>query len=138
MRQWFDGLRRKFQTWMIGRYGIDELSRTLLWAGIIIMFLSCIRVLRFFYPLAWILIIFSYFRAFSKNIIKRSRERDKFLRATSKIRSRFSVYKKMWKDRKTHNYYRCPGCKTMIRVPKGKGKIAITCTKCRTQIIKTT
>lgn len=138
MKNWLDNVRRRFQTMMIGRYGTDELSRTLLWTGIFIMFISCIPVIRFLYPFSWIFIIYAYFRTFSKNIVKRSRERDNFLRATSKFRSKFSLYKRIWKDRKTHNYYKCPKCKAMIRVPKGKGRIAITCTKCRNEIIKTT
>lgn len=138
MKNWFRGLNRRFETMMIGRYGTDELSRTLLWAGIILMLFSCFVKIPFIYPIAWILVIYSYFRAFSKNIIKRSREREQFMRATAKIRSKISVFKRRWKDRKTHNYYKCPKCRTMIRVPKGKGKIAITCPKCRNEIIKTT
>lgn len=138
MKNWLQNLNRRFETMMIGRYGTDELSRTLLWAGIILMLVCCFVKVPFLYPLSWVLVIYAYFRSFSKNIIKRSRERDKFMRSTAKIRSKFSMLKRRWKDRKTHNYYRCPKCKTMIRVPKGKGKIAITCPKCRNEIIKTT
>lgn len=138
MRNWLDRMSRKIQNFMIGRYGTDEFSRFLLWTGIICMFFSCIKPLRFLYIPAWAVVIWAYFRVMSKNIIKRSRERDKYLRMTEKIRSKFSVYKKMWRDRKTHKYFKCPNCKTFIRVPKGKGKIVITCTKCRNEIIKRT
>ncbi len=142
MRKWFDNLSRKLSNWMIGRYGTDELSRCLIWTGIVFLVLSMfIRVqgvASIFNLIAWILVIYAYFRVLSRNIVKRSRERDKFLRLTSGIRSWFSVLKKRWRDRKTHNYYRCPKCKTYIRVPKGRGKIAITCPKCREEFIKTT
>lgn len=138
MRNWLDKMSRKFQNFMIGRYGTDELSRFLLWVGIICMFLSWIAPLRFLYLPAWIVVIWAYIRVMSKNIIKRSKERDKYLRMTSKVRARLSIYKKMWKDRHSHRYFKCPNCKTFIRVPKGKGKIVITCTKCRNEITKTT
>lgn len=142
MKQWFENLARKLQSKMIGRYGTDELSRFLLWTGVALMVISWFikqdAGRNGIYLIAWILVIVAYFRTFSKNIIKRSRERDIFLRLTAKIRSRFSLYKRMWKDRKTCNYYRCPKCKTMIRVPKGKGKIIITCKVCRNEITRTT
>lgn len=142
MRKWFDNLSKKLSNWMIGRYGTDELSRCLIWTGIVFLLLSMFvrvqAVASLFNLFAWILVIYSYFRVLSRNIVKRSKERDKFLRLTSGIRSWFSVFKKRWLDRKTHNYYRCPKCKTYIRVPKGRGKIAITCPKCREEFIKTT
>ena len=138
MRQWFDKMGMKFRNWMVGRYGTDELSRCLTWVAVGLMLLSCISALRFLYIPSWIIIIWAYFRVFSKNIYKRSKERDTYLRITGKIRNKFSLLKRMWHDRKTHKYFKCPSCKTMIRVPKGKGKIAITCTKCRNEIIKTT
>ena len=33
----------------------------------------------------------------------------------------------------THNYFSCPNCRTVLRVPKGKGRIQITCAKCGTR-----
>lgn len=138
MRQWLEKLGRKMSAFMIGRYGTDELSRFLVFTGLGVMLLSWIPVLRILYPISWVLIVIAYFRSFSKNIIKRSAERDRFLRRTSKIRGKFNVWKRMWHDRSTHSYFKCPNCKTLVRVPKGKGRIAITCTKCRTEFIKTT
>ena len=35
-----------------------------------------------------------------------------------------------------HKYYHCPQCSKMLRVPKGKGKIAISCPKCKEKFIK--
>jgi len=138
MKQWLENLNRKMQQWMIGRYGTDELSKFLSCVGLALLIISLFKPVRIIYILAWIIIFYSYFRCFSKNIIKRSRERDVYMRYAGKIKSWFFVRKRMWKERSTHRYFRCPECKTMIRVPKGKGKIAITCTKCRHEIIKTT
>ena len=35
---------------------------------------------------------------------------------------------------KEHKYFTCPNCKTVCRVPRGKGKIVITCPKCGGEI----
>jgi len=42
------------------------------------------------------------------------------------------------KDSRTHKYYKCSTYKTTLRVPKAKGKIVITCPKCREKFVKNT
>ncbi|WP_419052901.1 hypothetical protein [Collinsella stercoris] len=42
--------------------------------------------------------------------------------------------KKMWKERKTSHFLKCPNCGQIMSVPKGKGKIRVTCPKCHTKI----
>jgi len=115
---------------------MDELSRALAVAGAILIILSLIPALRYIYILAWIVIIYTYYRCFSKNIYRRNQERDWFLKKTRKVRSRINVYRKMWIERKTHKYFRCASCHSFVRVPRGKGKIAIRCTKCSNEMIK--
>jgi len=39
---------------------------------------------------------------------------------------------------KTHRYYRCPGCRQRLRVPRGRGNIVITCPKCHREFTKRT
>lgn len=136
MKQRLEELKRKLQYWMVGRYGMDELSRVLMWAGIGFILLSFIPALRYLYILAWIVLIYTYYRCFSKNIYKRNQERMAYLEATKKFRGRINIYKKMWSEKNTHRYFRCPNCKTFVRVPKGKGKIAIRCTKCGNEMIR--
>ena len=136
MKTWFENMGRKMQVWMIGRYGMDEFSRTLLWIGVVCIVLSWFPHLSGFSTLALLILIYTYFRCFSKNIAKRSMERDWYIRHTSKISAKTNIYKRMWRERKTHRYFKCKSCKTYVRVPKGKGKIAIRCTKCGCEMIK--
>lgn len=78
------------------------------------------------------------FRTFSKNITKRSMENYKFAMFMSPVYSWFKRLQRSIRDSKTHKYYKCPSCKATLRLPKGKGKILITCPKCRNEFTKKT
>lgn len=121
---------------MQGRYGMDQFGRTLFGATMICLVLSIIFGGSFLYTLGMVLIVYSYFRMFSRNHAKRYAENQKYLQLTATVRGKFAKFKRENAQRKTHHIYRCPNCKQKIRVPKGKGKIAITCPKCRTEFIK--
>lgn len=138
MKNFFSNLSAKMQQWMAGRYGSDELSRTISIVALIGLFLSCIPSLRFLYLPTIILWIWAMFRCYSRNIQKRRSERNAYLRFTGRIKGWFSLKKKAWKERKTYRYFRCKQCGTVLRVPTGKGKIKITCAKCRSEIVKKT
>lgn len=138
MKDYMEKIRRNLQHWMIGRYGTDELSVFLFSIGIVILLISAFVDVRFLSIPAWIILIYGYYRCFSKNISARSKERDFYIRTVSPVKRKFQLYQRIWRDRKTHRYFKCPNCKKMIRVPKGKGKIEISCTNCRSKMIKTT
>jgi len=123
---------------MYGRYGYDELSQFLAFSGIILLFLACIPFLRFLNFLAFILVIWAYARALSKNIYKRQMERYKYLEIKNKVRQKFTLRRNIWRERKTHKYYKCPRCKAFVRIIKPeKGKIIIIqCPKCGQEIKK--
>ena len=44
-------------------------------------------------------------------------------------------WKRQWHEYRTYRYLICPQCSQRLRVPRGKGKIKVTCTKCRNQFI---
>jgi hypothetical protein len=76
--------------------------------------------------LSYILMIWAIFRMLSRNTYKRYQENRKFLQFTGRM-----------KDRE-HRYFDCPKCRQMVRVPRGKGKISITCPRCREKFVKKT
>ena len=131
--------RDKLMRFMAGRYGQDQLGKFLNIAVIVIFvisivfsFLSGISVVfglisSFLYFCALALLLYNYYRMFSRQIYKRTAENQKFLNAKAHM-----------KQRKTHCFFKCPKCKTKVRVPKGKGKICITCPKCKDEFIKIT
>ena len=131
---WFRQLGAKLRAamghFMMGRYGTDKLNTAILGAGVIACIISMF-VKRPAADLALTLIAYGFmfwalFRTFSRNTYKRYQENRKYLQFMDRI-----------KDRQ-HRYFNCPRCRQVVRVPRGKGKIAITCPKCKEKFIKKT
>ena len=117
------------QRFMAGRYGTDRLNITMLVVGCVLCFVQVFTpdgVDVVLMILSEVLLILSLLRCFSRNTYKRYNENRKFLLLIDRIKDR------------DHRYYTCPKCRQTVRVPKGKGKIAITCPKCREKFIKKT
>lgn len=132
-------MREKLARFMYGRYGVDSFGKGTLMMAIVFIILSWFtnaQIGSMLSLLSWILIIYSYFRMFSRNIYKRSAENQAYLNKTYKLRCFFAKQKNMMAQRKTHHIYKCPTCKQKIRIPKGKGRIEIRCPKCNTTFIK--
>ena len=76
------------------------------------------------------------YRMFSRNISRRTEENYKYYAVKDRIRNKFSGLKDQWDNRKLYHYYRCPQCRQKLRVPRGRGRIQISCPRCGTQFIK--
>lgn len=135
-------MRDKFNKFMQGRYGVDDLSRFTMGAALVLIIVAMFAnifnrsVGSVFDFLGIAAIVYAYFRIFSRNIQQRYAENQKYLQMTSKFRLRFNKEKNLMKQRKTHHIYSCPGCGQKVRIPKGKGKIEIECPKCHTKFVK--
>ena len=129
-------MKEKLARFMAGRYGVDYLGRFTIIAGLVALLLTGWTRSSLLNLLAWVLIIYSYYRMFSRNVYKRTQENQWYLNKTYKIRCFFARQKNMLAQRKTHHIYKCPTCKQKIRIPRGKGKIEIRCPKCNTTFIK--
>ena len=130
LRQFMAKLSVGYRNFMAGRYGTDRLNMVILSVGLVASLLS---VLIKFAPVNLVLFFLSYgmmfwaiFRTLSRKTYKRYQENRKFLQLMGRM-----------KDRE-HRYFDCPKCRQMVRVPKGKGKIAITCPRCREKFVRKT
>ena len=125
-----------FRRFMTGRYGIDQFSIALLVSSILL------AIIFYFFPYKFIrviylgLIIYTYFRIFSRNINKRYRENYKFMKLWNPVRKKWNQWIIQFKSRKTYKFFKCSFCGQKIRIPKGKGKIRITCPKCKNTMIR--
>lgn len=138
MKNFFRNLGYKLQGFMQNRNGNDELNRFLVFASLFFFLLSLIRPIHFLYYIGLAVLVLTIFRALSKNIYRRQTERNKYLEIKGKVLSQFGTLKNMWRDRKTHRYFKCPSCKTTVRIkipPKG-ATISLKCPKCGMAIIK--
>lgn len=129
-------MKERMQRFMAGRYGNDQLNQFIFIVAIISMVLEIITRQSLFYILTLVLLILAYVRVFSRNINKRYEENMKFLQKKDAILNKFRKQKYYAAQRRNFHIYTCPQCKQKIRIPKGKGKISITCPKCRTSFIK--
>ena len=130
-----NGLRERFQRFMVGRYGHDSLNQSMAVAALVLMILGMFGP-RLFSWLAMALLVAVYFRMFSRNIPARSQENAKYYYLRTQVQKRLAQYKTRWAQRKYYRYYRCPHCHQQLRVPRGRGKIEITCPKCHTEFVK--
>ena len=121
---------------MQGRYGQDAFTRFLLGAMLACVVLNLLVGSRFLSIMAWTLLIYAYFRLFSRNHAARYAENQRYLNATAKLRYWFDQQKRLKEERQYHHIYVCPKCRQKIRIPKGKGKIMVRCPKCRHEFQK--
>ena len=129
-------MREKLQRFMMGRYGTDNFSRFLLFLWIVLWVIDLFINSTILSALSLAVLIYTYYRIFSRNIPKRYQENMKYLSIKNKFLYKFRSEKAMMKDRKTHHIYKCPTCRQKIRIPRGKGRICITCPKCKTEFTK--
>lgn len=131
-----DKLREKFMRFMAGRYGTDSFSKFLLVICLLCLVINMIFRIPALYLVGLAILVYCYFRMFSRNYAKRSAENAFYLKRTEGIRRFFRKQKSHSQIRKTHHLYKCRKCGQMIRIPKGKGRIEITCPKCKYSFVK--
>lgn len=129
---------QKLQAFMQGRYGADQLTLALLISSIIISFITAFIRVPFLPLLSYVPLIFGIYRTLSKNRSKRYNENRIFMNKWTPIQRKLVQKKNQFKERKTHKYYKCKACGKMLRVPKGKGNIRITCPACKHSFSKRT
>ena len=115
---------------MEGRYGSDKLNTAILVAALVLVlvytFLPLGLVKTVLWILSYVLMFWAIYRMLSRNTYRRYQENRRFLQFVDGIRDR------------EHRYYDCPNCRQRVRVPRGKGKISISCPKCREKFVRKT
>lgn len=117
----------KVAQFMMGRRGFDQFSKDLSIFALVLILLDMILPWKadILSTLGMLVIVYSYFRAFSKNLGKRQEENNWYC---TYVGNRIRAY--LQRDRKNYTYFKCPTCKQSLRAPKGRGKIRVTCSRC--------
>lgn len=139
MRNFFYRITNAMARFMYGRNGTDQLNLALLVVYLIVCVLQMVfaRVKAAMVVLNLLSIALAalvLFRVFSRNLARRRAENARFLSWWLPLKNRAAGVRQRRQD-KAHKYFTCSGCKTICRVPAGKGKIEITCPKCGKKII---
>ena len=122
-------IRNALHRFMDGRYGNDQLNLFLI---VFYLVLYLLFALTGFEPLYWVCLVcvfVSLFRLLSRNIAARRRENAQFMRLVGPAVQWFRFQRTIHRD-KDHRYFKCPNCGQQLRVPRGKGKITVTCRSC--------
>lgn len=128
-----------FYRLMYGRNGMDQLGLAMIWGGLILDIVTMLvarqsAILgKVFYWVGIALWIAVLFRIFSRNVTRRQEENSRWLALTWRMKNGRQEAKERRADTE-HKYFTCKNCKTICRVPAGKGKIVITCPKCGKEI----
>lgn len=127
-------MRDKFRNMFMGRQGMDEFSKFMFWSGLSQIALSCLltkplngALSSLFFFFGMFMLIFSFVRAFSRKLQQREMENMVYLRWLDKKRRERQAAKERRSQRKDFCFFKCPGCRQYLRVPRGKGKIHINC-----------
>lgn len=131
-------MRERLLQFMDGRYGIDHLNKSLSKISVVCLVFSLLFHTLFWYLIALLALGYSYFRMFSRDIPKRYEEDQKFLKLRYHLIVRWNRYVERARKKISHRVYVCPECGQKVRVPRGKGKIEITCPKCSNTFVKRT
>ncbi len=135
-------LRSFLSRFLAGRYGPDQLNRALNIAAVVLLVLSLITGGSGVGSLIWVLalacLVWSSFRTLSRNIPRRQRENAAFLSLTRRPREGLRSARDRFSQRREYRFFRCPSCRTWLRVPRGKGKLNITCRQCGERFTRNT
>lgn len=129
-------MKERFLLFMRGRYGTDELSKALMIAGLGLVLVASFTGSTIFYLLSTAVIVFSYYRIFSRDTYRCSLQNQKYLGLRNRTIREWKGMVDIFRQRKDYRIYSCPSCRQKVRIPKGKGKVEITCPKCSAKFSK--
>lgn len=123
--------QNRLYNFLYGRYGADELYQFCLILYLILFVLNIFLNSTIIFWIEIIIIFIIFYRMFSRNIKKRKKENNFYLKVVNKPKKYFSLIGKKWRDRHTHMYKKCKYCKTTLRLPLKKGTHTVKCPNCK-------
>ena len=123
-------MKEKVYRFMSGRNGPDQLTRALTVLALAVLVLN-LFVRSAVLNIVWLAIMAcAYYRMFSRNLARRREENGRFLQWQYKTVSAVRGWWDRLRQRRDYAFFRCPECRAMLRVPRGKGRVRVTCRKC--------
>ena len=127
---------------MVGRYGVDPLTNFLLIVSMVLLIVSMFFGESIASTVLWVaalaLLAFGYYRIFSKQTSRGVPGEPEVFAPAQPVYRAISLVERAHQAAEDAPLFKCPQCGVTVRVPKGKGKIKITCPKCRTTFVRNT
>lgn len=122
--------QRQMLEWARGRNGADELSGACTNVAVVLVIVDLFAHTTWLSILALVLLGYSWFRIASKRVGARSLENARALKATGPIVPFLANPVGTLREARVYVHLTCPSCGQRVRIPRGKGKVRITCSKC--------
>jgi ribosomal protein S27E len=115
---------------MAGRNGIDQMNIILLVMVLALNFAGRFTDLLIFRLLASIALVYTVYRILSRNLAQRRAENYRLMHFPVYLRQLQRSRRERRKQSGEYRFFTCPDCRNKLRVPRGKGKLQITCPRC--------
>ena len=126
-------MRDMISQFFIGRNGFDALNKLLLGLSVVLWIGS-----RFTSGGLYTLLFYGFlaaagfciFRCLSRNITRRQEENRRFTGMADRFRGSSETFSNRREQYMEYKVFKCPSCGMKMRVPRGEGKIRVTCRQC--------
>lgn len=123
-------IKQTLRSLMNGRHGPDQLNMVLLWVGMALYLLAAITGQGLLTLLSLVIYGICVFRMFSRNNAKRHEENRRYLVFIGRYKTKWKQARNRFRMRKQFTYFKCPSCRSWLKLPKGTGVVTVTCGKC--------
>jgi hypothetical protein len=123
-------IQDRIALWMRGRNGADALAVTCIWLAVILYLIGLASRLMLFSILAFALLIYAWMRMSSRSLAARAKENRLFLSKLGPVRPWIQDPVAAWREFRAYRHLTCPECGQHVRVPRGRGKIRVSCPTC--------
>ena len=124
-------LGQRIAAFMNGRNGFDQLGLACIIGSLALQVIASVSG----FPLLMLLSLAAYgyslFRIFSRKSYKRQQENEKFSAWWADVKTKTVQLWKRLKLCRQYKYFKCPQCKTLLRLSRGGGEKDICCPKCQ-------
>lgn len=121
--------RYKLIQFMRGRYGVDMLFYVIFTVAAVMALINCFVRSVWLQFAVYGVVLYAFFRVFSRNIEARRRENQFFIKIKYASLKKRNIRRRRKADY-THVYKKCPRCHAVLRLPRRKGRHTTVCPKC--------
>ena len=126
-------IKMAIMRFMQGRNGVDNLGYHALWTGLGLIVVNLFIGMPLLTLLGNVMYFYALFRMLSRNVAKRREENERYVHFLNNWKKEVKQFILRLKGTREYKYFRCPSCKTRLRLRRGCGEKHITCPVCKHQ-----